>query len=84
MIELTEYTEKCFAEIQGGCSLLSEHITASCGYKCPFYKPRGCRDWVRVERGRRIRLYTPEEYIEKFTPKEKEANYWHVSKGVIK
>lgn len=34
-----------------------------CGsYRCPFYKPKGCKDWVRIEDEDGCSLIPPEEY----------------------
>lgn len=32
----------------------------TCG--CPWYKPKDCRDWVRVEDDRGVSVVPPEEY----------------------
>ena len=47
----------------GGCKLLTiEH--KSCGtYKCPFYKPKGCKDWIRVEDRQGVSIVPEEEYF---------------------
>lgn len=35
-----------------------------CGtYLCPFYKPEGCKDWVRLDRPNSVVLIPPEEVI---------------------
>lgn len=47
---------KCSGSIQGGCSVLDGEI--ACGLSCPFYKPKGMRDWIR----RGDNLIEPEEY----------------------
>ena len=60
MIDLTKCTEKCYADTMGTCCLLIE-MPSECNAECPFYKPRGCKDWVRVGTA----LYTPEEYEER-------------------
>jgi len=36
--------------------------TAWAECKCPFYKPKGCEDWIRVERDGQVWLVPPEEY----------------------
>lgn len=60
MVEITNVKERCFAEIQGGCSVLQGEI--KCGVQCKFYKPKGCEDWVRREKDDEIWLIPPEEY----------------------
>ena len=38
-------------------------IQPGCGsYQCPFYKPVGCADWIRIEDQDGINLIPPEEY----------------------
>lgn len=59
MIDLTKCTERCYADDMGECRILNGFNECNAG--CPFYKPRGCKDWVRVG----TNLYTPEEYEEK-------------------
>lgn len=29
---------------------------------CPFYKPAGCEDWIKVEHNGEAWILTPEEY----------------------
>ena len=59
MVEITGTIEKCFAELYGGCAILTDN--SRCGYRCPFYKPTGCEDWVRLETKNEIFLIPPEE-----------------------
>lgn len=60
-----KYTDKdgvCFAN-NGWCIALTEHDDSKCGtYGCPFYKPEGCEDWIKIEEENCVKLYTPEEY----------------------
>lgn len=72
MIELKDCTDRCFAEVMEQCGLLTE-IT-NCDYTCPFYKPKGCRDWVRTD----DKLYAPEEYAETFKPTEDKHPVWRI------
>lgn len=65
MIDITEYTERCFADRMGVCSVLVETITDECNATCPFYKPKGCREWVRINTDAKAWLLTPEEYEER-------------------
>lgn len=60
MVEITGMTDKCFASLYGGCAILTK--LEDCGYRCPFYKPIGCEDWVRYETKDQIFLISPEEY----------------------
>lgn len=65
-IDLKTTTEPCFAEIgrsnNKNCRLLYK-MGKDCGsYKCPFYKPRDCKDWVRVEDRLGVSIVPPEEY----------------------
>ena len=66
MIDITDYTEKCFADGLGECRVLSETITTECNATCPFYKPKGCNDWVRIDTKTSVYLLTPEEYERSF------------------
>ena len=59
MVEITGVTDKCFADLYGGCAILTDN--SRCGYRCPFYKPIGCEDWVRLETKNEIFLIPPEE-----------------------
>lgn len=61
MVEITKLEEKCYARLHSGCSVLC-HIEPACGAGCPFYKPAGCEDWVRIEKGGRIWIMPFEEY----------------------
>ena len=65
MTDITGSTDKCYAYVLGQCAVLTTN--KECGYKCPFYKPRGCTDWGRVGN----KLYTPEEYETQFKAKAK-------------
>ena len=61
-IDLQAATEPCCALIGGVCTA-SEKMRSDCGsYLCPFYKPAGCKDWIRVEDEEGISLVPPEEY----------------------
>lgn len=42
-------------------ALISE--SPACNYTCPFYKPTGCKDWIRVEEGSQILIVPPEVYF---------------------
>lgn len=64
MIDITETNEKCFALWYDTCSILTDKTKEDCITQCPFYKPKGCEDWVRREVKERIWLIPPEEYAE--------------------
>lgn len=51
--------EDCFAMEEGKCQILWEDVV--CTYDCPFYKPQGCEDWIKLEKGEEIWLIPPEE-----------------------
>ena len=63
-IELKTIKDKCFAafENEEGCSCLTGPYEACTAAGCPFYKPDGLRDWIRVEDKDGINLLPPEEY----------------------
>lgn len=44
------------------CSAMTTADERCGSYRCPFYKPEGCRDWVRIEDNDGINLMPPEEY----------------------
>lgn len=53
----------CFAETYlGTCDALTERCSRCGSYICPFYKPKECKDWIRLDRPKYVELYTPEEY----------------------
>lgn len=58
MIDLTGATERCCAD-NHGCTILTD--AKVCNWECPFYKPKNCKDWVRLETNGRVLLYAPEE-----------------------
>jgi hypothetical protein len=64
-IDLTKINEPCFALIggrsSGWCSILLTTHTDCGTYRCPFYKPRGCKDWIRIEDRMGINLIPKEE-----------------------
>ena len=52
---------KCFSKLSDGCACLNG-INKGCGtYRCKFYKPTECKDWVRLDTKYMVRLYAPEE-----------------------
>lgn len=64
-IDLKYTIDPCFAAIgnrqTSGCRLLHQ-MPKACNYKCPFYKPKDCREWIRVEDKNGCNLVPPEEY----------------------
>lgn len=64
-IDLKYADEPCFAAIgnskTSGCRLLHK-MPKKCDYQCPFYKPKDCRDWIRVEDKQGTNIVPPEEY----------------------
>ena len=59
----TETDGPCFAIIAGKeCGILLDR-SKDCGtYACEFYKPSGCKDWIRLEEADGILFVSPEEY----------------------
>ena len=62
-VNLMYLQEPCWAlaSYDSGCKLLIAKEPGCCSYKCPFYKPINCRDWVRIEDKDGINLIPPEE-----------------------
>ena len=64
-INLKEVTDPCFATIgykeSSGCRVLIRMHEGCGSYRCPFYKPRDCRDWVRIEDKMGVNLIPPED-----------------------
>lgn len=59
-INLKDVKDKCFAKTDKGvCEALWED--SPCTFECPFYKPTGCEDWIRLEKGAEKWLIPPEE-----------------------
>lgn len=63
-MEMRWYEESdgvCFAVMTDGCSAL-KGVHPKCGtYRCPFYKPKDCQDWVRKDARSAVYLLMPEE-----------------------
>lgn len=65
-IDLTTTKEVCFAlAYDGDCRVLIVPHRKCCSADCPFYKPKGCADWIRIEDRQGINLIPPEEAFEK-------------------
>jgi len=62
-IDLKRIDSPCFAlsKITNGCKILKRTDENCNTYKCPYYKPVGCKDWVRIEDRHGINLIPPEE-----------------------
>ena len=60
---------RCFADkivfelADGGCEAMFERHPDCGTYNCPFYKPQGCEDWIKLEHKDRVEMYTPEELM---------------------
>ena len=62
-LNLKQIDSPCFAFIgkTGGCRVMAT-TSEDCGtYKCPFYKPKDCRDWVRIDGGDGANIIPPED-----------------------
>ena len=62
MIDITNIKDKCFADSLGECRVLSSTISLECNASCPFYKPKGCEQWIRINTKSRAWIMPPEEY----------------------
>ena len=81
MIEIKELSDRCFADKAGECSILDD--IEKCDTSCPFYKPKSCKDWVKVKQGGEMVIYAPEEYERSFKDEENskpKAVYWHLKR----
>ena len=58
LIEQDKCVGKCFAKVPDGCRA----YTVECPGRCKWYKPKECKDWIRVERDGEAWLIPPEEY----------------------
>ena len=56
---------KCFAAVASneGCLILSFRDDRCGTYACPFYKPMGCKTWVRLDGKNGVALMTKQEYF---------------------
>jgi len=61
-INLQNTYDKCCNEKHGGCRTLISKDKNCRTYKCPFYKPEGCKDWIRIDEKGESNLIPPEEY----------------------
>lgn len=55
---------KCFADRNDGCYVMgADAPMRGCNtYLCPFYKPKDCEDWIRIEKKNYLVMIPPEEY----------------------
>ena len=60
-IDLKRIDEPCYALARGHCLVLIRRNDNCGSYKCPFYKPKDCKAWVRIEDRQGINLIPPEE-----------------------
>lgn len=63
-IDLKLTTDRCFAARDGACGIKLFNSRICNSFCCPFYKPEGCKDWIRVEESNDITIVPPEEYFE--------------------
>lgn len=65
-INLKNVDDPCFAMIghSQGCRVLMQTHERCGSYKCPFYKPKGCKDWVRIDD--RMGVYQPKDEPQPF------------------
>lgn len=62
------------------CGLLTRYGKECGSAECPFYKPRGCKDWIRVEDEDGIIIIPPEEYYaaRRINSGTKEYSSWKI------
>ena len=61
-IDLEKETGMCASDNMKTCRALVRY-SEECGTcVCPFYKPKECKDWIRIEDEDGINLIPPEEY----------------------
>lgn len=62
-IDLKSTHDNCHAEsLKGTCKILISKSRYCRTHKCPFYKPEGAKEWIRVKDKDGINLIPPEEY----------------------
>lgn len=62
-INLKEISEQCFAAKPADTCAITIPQLETCGtWKCPLYKPKSCKDWIRIEDRDGVNLIPPEEY----------------------
>lgn len=74
--------EPCDSLYPKGCRILTQ-VSKGCGScACPFYKPKNCGDWIRVEDEEGINLIPQEEYYPARQKSIEEAGpaVWRISR----
>lgn len=62
LVKLKYETDGACCNLSGKRCLALSVKEKKCGtYLCPFYKPEGCADWIRIDKGASVEMYTPEE-----------------------
>ena len=65
---------KCFALMCDGCLALND-CEIGCGtYRCKWYKPMDCKDWIRLDTRNMARMFAPEEFGERMREDYVEKN----------
>lgn len=80
---LKERPEPCDSIYPKGCRILTQ-VNKGCGScACPFYKPKNCGDWIRVEDEEGINLIPQEEYYPARQKSIEEAGpaVWRISRA---
>lgn len=78
-IDLKQAKEACSSRSELIVCDALVHYLSDCGtYKCPFYKPEGCKDWIRVEDEEGISLVPPEEYYKTVKKRAEKPGVWKV------
>ena len=69
-----------FKQNSVACGLLTRYGKECGSAECPFYKPRGCKDWIRTEDEDGISIIPPEEYYaaRKASNGTKEYSSWKI------
>lgn len=62
------------------CGVLTRYGKECGSAECPFYKPRGCKDWIRTEDEDGTSIIPPEEYYaaRKTNNGTKEYSTWKI------
>lgn len=77
-IDLTQCHAPCalsFKQNGNSCSLLTRYGKECGSAECPFYKPKGCKDWIRTEDDDGINIIPPEEYYASRRPRKQDKEY---------
>lgn len=82
MINLDECKDRCFATVLGECTVM-DFPNDTCDSSCPFYKPVGCKDWIRLNiKGVNV-IVAPEENERRFgseKDRKRRSLYWQVKR----